>query len=137
MLKPRLKAMAGAFAVIVGGDFLVHHGWLGGFYKAHPDWWAAEAQMQERLPLLLLGQLVLAALLTLVYAKGYEPHKGKGNQGMRFGLLMGLVLTVPQNLLNAVIYPYPTSLLISWVVGGLFIYTLAGTVIGALYRPAP
>ena len=87
------------------------------------------------MPLMFVAQLVLAALLAVVYAKGYEPGKGGAGQGFRFGVLIGLLLMLPCSLMNAVIYPYPVSLILNWLIGGLTEVTLAGTVIGALYKP--
>jgi hypothetical protein len=86
------------------------------------------------MPLMFLAQLVLAVLLTLIYARGYEPKKGGVEQGVRFGLLMGLLLMAPTSLMNHVIYPYPSSLILSWFFGGLAECILAGAAIGAVYK---
>ena len=128
-----LATLAG-FVVVSATEFVIHHQWLGPFYMAHAEWWRPEAEMKGLMPFMCLAQLSLAALLALVYTKGYESKKGGVGQGVRFGLLLGLLLTVPANLLNYVIYPYPTSLLMSWVIGGLVEATLAGAAIGAVYR---
>ncbi|OGX28544.1 MAG: hypothetical protein A3B78_02980 [Omnitrophica WOR_2 bacterium RIFCSPHIGHO2_02_FULL_67_20] len=134
-LKAWAKATLGAFVAIFAAEFLIHHVWLGGFYKAHAVWWRPAAQMGPMMPLMFAAQLVLAALLTVVYAKGYEPGKGGAGQGFRFGVLIGLLLMLPCSLMNAVIYPYPMSLIVNWLVGGLAEIALAGAVIGALYKP--
>ena len=130
------QATLGAFVAIFAAEFLIHHVWLGEFYKAHAAWWRPAAQMESMMPLMFASQLVLAALLTIVYAKGYEPGRGGAGQGFRFGVLIGLLLMLPCSLMNAVIYPYPMSLIVNWLVGGVAEIALAGTVIGALYRPA-
>ena len=135
-LKRWVQATLGAFIAIFAAEFLIHQVWLGEFYKAHAAWWRPEAQMKSMMPLMLAAQLTLAALLTVVYAKGYEPDKGGLGQGFRFGVLIGLLMMVPCSLMNAFIYPYPMALIVSWLIGGLVELTLAGTVIGALYRPA-
>ena len=135
-LKRSLLATVGAFAVIFGAEFVIHHLWLGEFYKAHAEWWRSEAEMQSLMYFMLLSQLALPALLTVVYAKGYERNKGSASQGARFGLLMGLLLSVPYSLMHYAIYPYPASLIWSWLIGGLVEVTLASVVIGLLYTPA-
>ena len=136
-LKRGLSAIVGAFVTLFATGFVIHHLWLGEFYKAHASWWRPEAEMQSMMPLMLVGQLMMATLLTLVYAKGYEPGKGSGvTQGFRFGVLIGLLLTLPMSLMNYVVYPYPGSLVASWFIGGLVETVLAGTVIGAIYTPA-
>ena len=128
-------ATVGAFAVLFTTGFLIHHLWLGEFYHAHAQWWRPAGEMPSMLPVLFTAQLALAALLSAVYAKGYEPNKGGVGQGVRFGVLVGLLLTLPCSLMNHVIYPYPTSLIMRWLIGGLAEIILAGGVIGAIYRP--
>ena len=135
-LKQYLLAWVAASAVIVVGDTLIHHIWLGPFYRATAAWWRPADEMRSTMPLMLLSQLTLAILLTFIYAKGYEPRNGTLGQGFRFGVLMGLLLAVPQNLMNAFVYPYPTTLIINWMVGTLLEVTVAGMVIGLLYKPA-
>ena len=133
--KRRLLATLGAFVAIFAMEFVIHHVWLSDFYKAHAEWWRPEAEMKSMLHLMWLAQIVLAALLTTVYAKGYEVGKGSLAQGARFGFLIGLLLMLPSSLVDYVVYPYPVSLVASWFVGGVAEITLAGVVIGALYRP--
>jgi hypothetical protein len=134
-LKKWAVAAVGAFAVFFVSGYLIHHVWLGGFYAATAAWWRPADQMQAMFPLMIVGQAVLAALLTLVYVKGYQPGKGGASQGFRFGMLMGLLLMLPSSLIHHVVYPYPASLIMNWFIGGLVETMLAGTVIGALYRP--
>ena len=54
---------------------------------------------------------------------------------MRFGILVGLLLTLPYSLMNYFVYPYPMSLIVSWFIGSLAEVVLAGAVIGAIYQP--
>ncbi len=135
-LKRWLLAAVGAFVVVFATEFVIHHLWLGEFYKAHAQWWRPEAEMNSMMHLMLLAQIIFAALLPMVYAKGYESGKSGVGQGVRFGVLIGLLMTVPMSLMNYVIYPYPSSLIINWVLGGMVEYILAGAVIGLLYKPA-
>ena len=129
------RATLGAFVVLFASGFAIHHLWLGEFYKAHAAWWRPAAQMESMFPLMFASHLVLAALLTVVYAKGYEPGKAGIGQGFRFGVLIGLLIMLPSSLMNYVIYPYPMSLIVNWLIGGVAELALAGAVIGALYRP--
>jgi len=135
-LKRWVLATVGAFVVLMVADFVVHEAWLGGFYRAHAEWWRPAAEMKARMGCLFASQLVLAALLTLVYAKGYEQGKGAVGQGVRFGVLMGLLLFLPKIFMTHFVYPYPVSLLVNWFVGGVMEVTLAGVVIGLLCKPA-
>ena len=133
-LKRWALATVAAFPVILVTDFLLHHVWLGEFYRATAQWWAPETQMQSRMSFMFLGQSLGAALLALVYARGYEPKRGRALQGLRFGALIGALLAVPCNLISYVIYPYPAWLLVTWAVGMMVQVMLAGAAIGAVYR---
>ena len=135
-VKRALLAAVGAFVVIVAADTVIHNVWLGPFYHAHPTWWRSAADMQSMMGFMFGAQFALAALLALVYAKGYEDHKGGASQGFRFGVLMGLLLAGPKNLMLHAVYPYPVSLLANWFIGGFVETVLAGIVIGLLYRPS-
>ena len=134
-LRQYLLAWISAFAVLIVGGTLIHHIWLGPFYQATAAWWRPADQMRSLTHLMFLSQLSLAMLLTFIYAKGYEPRNGTLWQGFRFGVLMGVLLAVPQNLMNAFVYPYPPMLIISWILGTLVEVTVAGMVIGLLYKP--
>ena len=69
-------ATVGAFAVLFTTGFLIYHVWLGEFYHAHTQWWRSPGKMKSMLAVMFAPQLALAALLSAVYAKGYEPNKG-------------------------------------------------------------
>ena len=133
--KKLAKTVIAAFASIFVMELLIHQVWLGPFYRAHAQWWRPQAEMESLMPLMSVAQFVLALLLTLIYAKGYEKGKGTAEQGARFGLLIGALLMVPTSLMNYVIYPYPSSLILSWLVAGILEVTVAGAVIGAVYKP--
>ena len=135
-LKRWLLATAGAFAIVLLGDTVIHHMWLGDFYRANAQWWRSAAEMEAMRGLMFVSQALLAALLTFIYMKGYEPGKGSLGQGFRFGVLMGLLLAVPSNLMHLVVYPYQASLVLSWLVGTLVEVTLAGMMIGYIYKPS-
>ena len=135
-LKRWVLAGVGAFVTIVVGDYLIHELWLGGFYRATASWWRPASQMRSLMGLMFLSEAMLAAVLTLIYTKGYEPSKGTLSQGFRFGVLMGVLLGVPSSLMKAFVYPYPLSLILNWMVGTIVELAVVGLVIGALYKPA-
>lgn len=135
-LKRLLLAAVGAFAVIVICDVLIHQVWLGEVYRANAQWWRPAEEMQGLKGLMFVSEALLAVLLTVIYTKGYEPGKGTVGQGFRFGVLLGLLLSFPSSLMKAFVYPYPATLILSWLVGTLLEVTAAGMMIGYLYKPA-
>jgi len=135
-LKRFVLAAVGAFALIVLCDVVIHHVWLGEVYRANAQWWRPAEEMQSMMGLMYLSEVLLALLLAFIYTKGYEVGKGSLGQGFRFGVLMGLLLALPSSLMKAFVYPYPSSLILSWMVGTFVEITVAGLMIGYIYKPA-
>ena len=131
-----VMASLGAFGVIAITDFVIHQLWLGPFYQMHAQWWRSANEMQTLRGVMVTSEIALAVLLTFIYSKGYEPGKQTLGQGFRFGFLMGLLLFLPSTLMQHFVYPYPITLLFNWFIGGLIQITLAGIMIGYLYKPA-
>ena len=131
-----IKRAAGcAFALFVFifiYDWITHGMILQDAYNATAEVWRSETAMQQRFLWMTLGQLVIAIMLTLIFIHGYE---GKGAaEGIRFGLLAGLLLSGPSLGLYAVL-PTPLSLVGSWVVIRVIECVLAGLILSALYEP--
>lgn len=133
-MKRWLLATAGAFGVILLGDTVIHHVWLGDFYRANAQWWRPAADMEAMRGLMFVSQALLAALLSFIYSKGYEVGKGDLVQGFRYGVIMGLLLGLPSNLMNFVVYPYPPFLTLTWMGGTVIEITIAGMMIGYIYK---
>jgi len=128
-----VQATIAAFLVLAAGDFLMHGQWLRAFYDAHADWWRPASEMASRRHLVFLSEALLAALLAYIYPKGHESRGATIEQGLRFGVLMGLLLYLPALLMKHVVYPYPTELLVKWFVGGMAQVTAAGVALSWVY----
>ena len=79
-----------------------------------------------------IGGLVYAFLFTLIFSKGYEA-KGIG-EGFRYGLWMGLILSVPSGFDNYAVFPFPLSLIIGQILIGLVSVLVSGLIVAAIYR---
>ncbi len=128
-------AVLGAYSALAVTDWLIHSVWLGPTYQYTAAFWRPAEQMRDLIGFMVASQAALAVLLTFVYAKGYEAGKGTVAQGFRFGVLMGLLLFFPSNLMKFFVYPYPISLIFNWFLGGVVQTTITGLVIGYLYKP--
>jgi hypothetical protein len=131
-----LMATLGAFGVIAVSDYAIHTVWLGEFYRMNAQWWRTPEAIQAMRGLVIVSEALLAALLTMIYTKGYEANKAGLGQGFRYGVLMGLLLAVPSGLMKAVVYPYPFQLVLNWMLGTFVEVTVVGMIIGYLYKPA-
>lgn len=85
-----------------------------------------------RAPLLYLGNLVFALAFCAIYTYGYEAGKNWLGQGVRYGLLMGTLLT-PFAVTEYVVYPVGGMLALKWVAFGYFQTLVCGVVLAALY----
>ncbi|HSA94859.1 MAG TPA: hypothetical protein VLJ16_02325 [Acidobacteriota bacterium] len=85
-------------------------------------------------PLMFAVGVLASFVFTFIFIKGYE---GKGIwEGVRFGVIISLFSTVPTGLGAWMIFPVPISLVLIWILNGLFLNIVSGIVAAAVYRPA-
>ena len=129
-----LAALA-AFVVIFVLDILAHGKLLMGLYQQTESVWREKGQARGMMWLMTVGQLLFALLFTWIYAKGYEANKPGLGQGLRYGLLIGLLCAISYISVWYVVLPIPLSLAVGWVVASLADCLAAGAVVGLIYRP--
>lgn len=125
-------ASAVVFVFIAIYEWVFHGILLHDMYTQTASLWRTEAEMQSKFHWLLLGQLFLAIMFCFIFTKGYE-NKGLA-EGLRYGILIGL-LFIGNNLIMYAVQPFPTKLVISWIVGGIVEGAIAGLILAAVYRP--
>ncbi len=80
----------------------------------------------------LIGLLV-AFMFTYIFIKGRE---GKGIQeGIRFGIIIWLFMTVTFSLNMWFLFPIPFGLAIKWILYGLFTNLVDGILAAVIYKP--
>ena len=82
-----------------------------------------------------LGYLFYSIFFSIIYAKGYERGKAAIGQGLRFGILIGLMVAPMSSLVWYSVLPIPAVLGLSWLMGGLALNVVLGLVAGLVYRP--
>src|SRR5436305_12543814 len=127
-----------AFVAAFGFLFLFGFVWYGmlmhGAHQEVPALFRTEAEFKEHFVWLVLGHIVMALFLTLLCAR-FVPAGGAGPCAM-LGLLVALVYA-GANMITFAVQPLTTKILCGWVVGDLIQFTIAGAIIGALYKAAP
>lgn len=111
-----------------------HSGIMGEAYRATAHLWRPEAEMKNLFPLMILGQALFGFFFGLTYTKGYESGKGTVSQGLRYGVLMGLMLGPMSGLIWYVILSIPQSMAWAWSIGGSVQMVILGLVVGSLYK---
>ncbi len=127
-----LLAAVVVFVVMLALDWLTHNVLLSAEYERTAHLWRSAAEVKTGL--MLIVQAVTAFLLVYIFAKGYE---GRGwLEGVRFGVIIGLFMTIPRAYGTYAVMPIPYSLALGWFLYGMVTFVLLGLVAAALYRPA-
>jgi hypothetical protein len=126
-------AFAACYVVGQGLGFLINGVILADTYKSLSSVWRPEAEMQAKMWIFFLTSLVAIFLFCFIFTKGYE-NKGIG-EGVRYGALMGVLLSVPYAFDSYVVYPITGNLSVMWLVTGLAYWIVLGALLAAIYRP--
>ncbi|MEK7293497.1 MAG: hypothetical protein AAB049_00850 [Nitrospirota bacterium] len=129
-------ASLAVFVVFFVVDGVVNNVLLDDLYKQTASVWRPESEIQGNMWLMWLGTLILAPLFVLIYTKGYEANKPGLGQGVRFGLIVGVLLSAPQCLVWYAVLPIPAALAVWWFMTGMVESVAAGVAAGLIYRPA-
>lgn len=112
--------------------FFIHAIWLRQDYMPVAQLYRPEGQ--EKMIWIILAYLSFAIGSVWVYAKGVENKPWLG-QGLRFGIAMWLVLTIPSFFIAYAVQPVPAILMAKQVITEGVDKILLGLITAALYRP--
>jgi tryptophan-rich sensory protein len=113
-------------------NFVIHSLILMGAYQVlehvfRPD-------MMQKMWIIYVTSLIFAFLFVYIFSRGYE---GKGiAEGVRYGLIIGLLMNVVGMFNQYAVYPITFSLTIQWFIYGVIQYIICGIVAAALFKPA-
>ena len=133
-MKKTVPAVIAVFVALAVVEFLLHSVLLAGIYEQTAGLWRTMDEIKSLSWLMHVSYLILAVVLVIIYSKGYEPAKPGLAQGLRFGVLTGLFMSVPMALNCYAVMPIPVSLALGWFVGGMTEMLIAGALIGLMYR---
>ena len=133
-VKRWVLAGLGAFAVVFVLDFIVHGKLLMGLYEQTTSVWRPQAESNQKMWLMMVGQLLFGLLFARIYTYGYEASKAGVGQGVRYGFLIGFLLSISYLCVWYVVLPIPFSLAIGWAASMMANSLGAGTVVGLIYR---
>ena len=86
------------------GSFVVHGVLLAGDYTRLGGLFRTPADSQHYFPLMILAHVMLAGAFAWIYARGVEPKPWLG-QGVRFGIAVAFLTTIPTYLIYFVVQP--------------------------------
>lgn len=114
-------------------DSIIHGPLLGHYYESvsvilRPD-------AVELMWILYPGRLILSFLIIFIFIKGYEDRGIM--EGVRFGLMMGIVTYGMGSLYQYVFFPLPIPMILRWFCYGLIEFILIGVAAAIIYKPVP
>jgi hypothetical protein len=117
--------------------FLFGFLWYGtlmqGAHHEVPTLLRPETDFKSHFGWLVLGHLVMAFFFTILCAR-FVPAGGV-RTGATLGILVGLVYAGP-HLISFAVQPLTLKILCGWIAGAVIQFTIAGAIVGAIYKPA-
>ena len=114
-------------------DFVVHAVLLHADYLALPALYRNEQDAQGYFPYMLLAHGLMAGGFVWVYDQGRVDGPWLA-QGVRFGLAMTILLTVPGYLIYYAVQPLPQLLVLKQIISGIVQTLILGVALGWLRR---
>ncbi len=121
-----------AFVVLVVGGFLVHGLWLGPTYETMTNMRPA-AEQEALMHFMLIAHLLMAAAFVWVYQRGNE-DKPWVQQGIRFGIAIALLSSIPFFMIYYTVQQTPAALAINQSIGDTVVLIVVGLVTAFLNK---
>lgn len=125
-----------AWVVFLVIGFVVNTVLLADVMARNADAMRPEANVMANLPFGFAFGLVGFFVFAYAYAKGYEGGRGMV-EGMRFGVIVGLLLVCFGVIWQYVVFPISGELLVYWILDYIVEFAIYGMIVGYLYKPAP
>ena len=130
-VKRYITASLAVFVAALVLDFVIHGVILRGAYEATKSVWRPD--MESKMWIFWLVNFIAAFPFTYIFVRGYE---GKGiPEGVRFGAIIGVYVSVPMAYGMYVMLAVPYSLALQWFLYGMIETILLGIVAALVYRP--
>ena len=122
-----------AWIVSLGVGFLVHDVVLAGIAAANASVMRPEAELTANLPIGFAFLLIGFFAFAYAYAKGYEG--GGVVEGIRFGVLVALLVIGFGLIWQYVVFPITVSYVVASIIDSVVEFALYGAIVGAIYKP--
>jgi membrane protease YdiL (CAAX protease family) len=123
------------FVVSLVLGWVVHGVLLEVEYAKLPSLFRPVADQQGYFPWMLLAHALIALGFTWIYRKGLEPGKPFLGQGVRFGLAIAVLMTIPIYLIYYAVQPMPGGLVAKQIVYDVIAVVIMGIVAAWINQP--
>ena len=131
-MKKFLLASLVVFVTLQVFDYVIHNLLLGSVYESIQE--VFRPDMMDKMWIMYLIGAIFSLLFVYIFTKGYE---GKGiTEGAKYGLIIGLFVSLVGSYSQYVVYPLPYSLALKWFLYGTIELILAGIVAALIYKPS-
>lgn len=114
--------------------FVIHANLLVGDYAQLTGLFRGPEDAQKHFPFMLIAHFVLGFGFTWIYRKGVEAGKPAIGQGVRFGLAVAVLMTIPMYLIYYAVQPMPGMVVAKQIVFDVIGVILLG-ILAALLNP--
>jgi hypothetical protein len=115
------------------GSFIVHGLLLHADYAQLSNLFRKEAEAQNFFPLMILAHIIMSGAFVWIYARGVEAKPWLG-QGIRYGMAIVLLTTVPLYLIYYVVQPMPGATVVKQIVFDGILLLILGAIVAFMYR---
>jgi len=113
--------------------FAIHATLLGADYAALPSLMRPAAEAEQYMGYMIAAHVLIAIGFTWIYVRGKENRPWLG-QGIRFGLAVAVVSTIPMYLIYHAVSPFPLDLVVKQIVYDTIGVVVMGIVVAAINR---
>ena len=125
-------ASAAVYVAIQAIDFVANAVFMKSDNEAIRGLWRTD--LSSRMWWMYVFGVLVALMFTYIFVKGRE---GKGlAEGVRFGIIIWLFMTLPMNVSMWVMLPIGWPIILRWILFGLLEMLIAGILVAAIYKPA-
>ncbi len=118
-------------------SFIVHGVLLGDAYTAMQRLYRTPEESQNYFHFMILAHLIFGFALTWIYRQGVAVNKSAIGQGIRFGIAIALLVTIPTYLIYYAVQPLPGEMVARQIVFDTVAVVLLGIIVALLNRPGP
>ena len=136
MNKKFLVAWIVLFVAWFIGSFIVHGVLLSADYMHLTSLFRAEGDQQKYFPWLIVAHVMLSGAFVWIYARGVESKPWLA-QGVRFGIAVAFLTTVPTYIIYFAVQPMPGEVVVKQIVFDGILTVVLGGIVAWLYRGAP
>src|SRR5690606_14020513 len=112
--------------------FVVHGIMLADTYANMWQVLRPQAEIESLTWVMFVSSALYLLLFCYIFTKGYE---GKGvGEGLRFGLLLGLFMSIPMAMDQFALYPISSNIAAIWFVSGVLSFIIVGAVFAVIYQ---